>query len=122
MTVLFTGPYETMWLKPGNWATLLVAVLLFAQGCGENTGIATGPAPDFNLELFSGGKFRLTDHKGTPVVINFFASWCRACGEETPVIEKAAHEYGPGKVAFLAIAVDDTEKKAKQFMRKKHLD
>ncbi len=98
-------------------SALFAAILLLGQGCSETTGIAAGPAPDFAVELFGGGLFQLSAHKGTPVVINFFASWCRACGEETPVIEKAAREYGPERVAFLGIAVDDTEKKAKEFMQ-----
>jgi cytochrome c biogenesis protein CcmG, thiol:disulfide interchange protein DsbE len=104
--------------RRGFPTALLAAVFLLGQGCGENVDIATGPAPDFTVKLFEGGTFRLSDHKGIPVVINFFASWCRACGEETPVIEKAAREYGDGRIAFLGIAVDDTEKKAKAFMRK----
>ena len=75
-------------------------------------------APDFKMALFDGGDFQLSAHKGKVVVINFFASWCVSCGEETPVIEKASHKYSPQTVAFLAIAVDDTEKKAKEFLKK----
>jgi len=96
---------------------LIITVVFLSQGCSETSDIAAGPAPDFTVELFQGGRFQLSEHKGTPVVINFFASWCRACGEETPIIEEAAREYGPEKVAFLGIAVDDTEKKAQAFMQ-----
>ena len=60
----------------------------------------------------------MQEQRGKVVVINFFASWCRSCGEETPVIEKMAREYAPEDVVFLAIAVDDTESKAKAFMKK----
>ena len=101
--------------------TLLVTGLLLTQGCSEDTATentALEAAPEFNLELFSGENFRLSDQKGKPVVINFFASWCASCGEEMPVIQKVAHQYPPDTVAFLGIAVDDTEKKAKAFMRK----
>ena len=109
--------------KPYNFLlAFLVTGLLLSQGCSEDISTestAKEIAPDFNLELFDGGNFQLSDQKGKkPVVINFFASWCVSCGKETPVIEKAAKEYGPDKVAFLGIAVDDTEKKAKAFMKK----
>lgn len=99
----------------------LMGGLLLIQGCSDN---ATAPiaameaAPDFNMALFEGGDFQLSAQKGKVVVINFFASWCVSCGEETPVIEKASHKYAQQPVVFLAIAVDDTEKKARAFMKK----
>lgn len=100
---------------------LLISSLLLIMGCNDNTTApptAMEAAPDFNLTLFEGGEFQLSANKGKVVVINFFASWCVSCGEETPVIEKASHKYAPQTVVFLAIAVDDTEKKAKAFMKK----
>ena len=111
-------------LKPKSHSfllALLMSSLLLIQGCSDN---ATAPpatmeaAPDFNMTLFEGGDFQLSAQKGKVVVINFFASWCVSCGEETPVIEKLSHKYSPQTVVFLAIAVDDTEKKAKEFMKK----
>lgn len=99
----------------------LLGGLLLVQACTKETATqqtTKETAPDFNIELFGGGNFRLSDHKGKVVVINFFASWCVSCGEETPIIEKVAHKYSPQEVAFLAIAVDDTEKKAKAFLQK----
>ncbi len=98
----------------------LVTGLLLIQGCGEGTATqnaAMEAAPDFSLTLFDGGAFRLSDQKGKPVVINFFASWCASCGEESPAIQKVANEHLEQEVAFLGIAVDDTERKAKEFMR-----
>lgn len=103
---------------------LITSSLLLIQGCSDKT---TGPpaamesAPDFNMTLFEGGDFQLSAQKGKVVVINFFASWCVSCGEETPVIEKVSHKYAPQSVVFLAIAVDDTEKKAKAFMQKRNM-
>ena len=111
-------------LKPRTFSfvlALLISCLLLVQGCNQNTTaqkITMEAAPDFNIALFDGGNFQLSDHKGKAVVINFFASWCVSCGEETPVIEKVAHQYSPQAVVFLAVAVDDTEKKAKAFLQK----
>lgn len=99
----------------------LMGILLLVQGCNKDTAAqktTMEAAPDFNIMLFDGGSFQLSDHKGKVVVINFFASWCVSCGKETPIIEKIAHKYPPQAVFFLAIAVDDTEKKAKAFMQK----
>ena len=108
--------------KSNNYLlALLLSSLLLIPGCSDNTTppIATmEAAPDFNMALFDGGDFQLSAQKGKVVVINFFASWCVSCGKETPVIEIISHAYAPQKVVFLAIAVDDTEKKAKEFMKK----
>ncbi len=103
---------------------LFTSGFLLIQGCSDNTTglpVSMEAAPDFNMTLFEGGDFQLSAQKGKVVVINFFASWCVSCGEETPVIEKAFHKYEPQKVVFLAIAVDDTEKKAKAFMQKRSM-
>ena len=101
--------------------TLLISSLLLVQGCNESTTVqktTMETAPDFNITLFDGRNFQLSSQKGKAVVINFFASWCVSCGKETPVIETVAHTYSQQGVVFLAIAVDDTEKKAKAFMQK----
>lgn len=99
----------------------IMGSLLLLQGCKDDT-TARPPevesAPPFTLELFGGGHFSLGENKGKVVVINFFASWCVSCGEETPMIEKVAQEYAPRAVVFLAIAVDDTESKARAFLQK----
>ena len=109
-------------LKPRSLLfVLFIGSFLLIAGCGGNTAGSNATmeaAPDFNITLFDGGDFQLSAQKGKIVVINFFASWCVSCGEETPVIEKAFHKYAPQTVVFLAIAVDDTEKKAKEFMKK----
>ncbi len=97
---------------------LFIAGLLFIQGCSGEVAGGQEAAPDFSIDLFDGGRFQLSAHRGKAVVINFFASWCVSCGKETPILEKVAREYDPTRVTFLGIAVDDTEKKAKQFMRK----
>ena len=101
---------------------LAAAVLLLAQGDRINGMFSKQPAekkepaPDFTLALLDGKKFHLGDHKGKPVMINFFASWCLPCREEMPVIEKIVQEYGPRGVVFLGVAVDDTEKKMQDFV------
>ncbi len=99
-------------IRPNSFLLIFLAVgLLLIQGCSDGPPSVHDVAPDFKLELFNGGDFKLTDQKGKPVVINFFASWCVSCGKETPVIEKISQEYGQKRVFFLGVAVDDTEKK-----------
>ncbi len=75
-------------------------------------------APDFSIELMDGSTFQLSAYKGKPVLINFFASWCHPCREESPTLVKIQAEYAPKGVTFLAIAVDDTAKDVNKFIER----
>ncbi|MCP5074892.1 MAG: TlpA family protein disulfide reductase [Rhodobacteraceae bacterium] len=106
-----------------RWFVLLFCIPLVVHGCGEEEGggKAAGKrlAPDFTLKRFDGGgSFRLSDHKGNPVVINFFASWCKTCGIEVSDLEKVYQKFAGKNVMFVGVGIDDTEAKALQYMKK----
>ncbi len=56
-------------------ASLLLANVLLSGSAGAAGPAVGDPAPDFTLTLFSAKPFKLSDLKGKPVFINFFASW-----------------------------------------------
>ena len=60
------------------------------------------PAPDFTAPLLSGESFSLGGAQGTPVVLNFWATWCGPCRAEMPVIQTAAENYGE-RIHFVAV-------------------
>jgi len=93
------------------------------HGCGDASDVAVekGPAPDFTVQLFDGGSFRLSDHRGKPVFINFYASWCIPCGGEVGDLEKVYNAFAKEKVAFIGVAIQDTETKARAFVAKYQL-
>lgn len=94
--------------------------MLALIGCGERSGQpGAEAAADFELELFAGGHFKMAQHRGNVVVINFFASWCVSCGEESPMLERVAKEYQTKPVRFVMVAVEDTEAKAREFLDKR---
>ena len=104
---------------------LAVAGLLITRGGAGNESFSSkassekkDSAPNFTFKLLDGKDFHLSDYKGKPVLINFFASWCLPCREEMPVLEKIVQAYGPKGVIFLGIAIDDTEDKMKDFVAK----
>ena len=80
------------------------------------------PAPDFTLPLFSGGTLSLHSLKGKPVVLNFWASWCIPCREETPLLVRMRKTYGPLGVVFVGVNVEDEEGAARQFLRQYRVD
>jgi len=51
-------------------------------------------APDFTVYDIDGNAFRLSDFRGKPVILNFWASWCGPCKAEMPDFEEAYTEYG----------------------------
>lgn len=107
--------------KKIGFASLLVMIGLsfLLHGCGEAPPPEQkSPAPDFTLDLFEGGKWRLNDHKGHPMIINFFASWCVPCGEEAPLLENGFQEFSKKGVRFIGVASQDTESKARGFVKK----
>ena len=63
-------------------------------------------APDFTVLDTDGQEVRLSDMQGTPVVLNFWASWCPPCKSEMPDFEEASKTY-EGKVAFMMVNLTD---------------
>lgn len=75
-------------------------------------------AIDFEVELLSGEKVKLSDYSGKPVFLNFWATWCGPCVREMPDIEKVKTEYGD-KLVVLAINGGELKEDVEAFISKK---
>ncbi len=64
------------------------------------------PAPDLVLPTLDGAEFSLSELRGTPVVLNFWATWCGPCQRELPELQEASERYA-GRV--LIVGVDQGE-------------
>jgi cytochrome c biogenesis protein CcmG/thiol:disulfide interchange protein DsbE len=71
-------------------------------------------APDLALRALDGRQVALADLRGTPVVLNFWASWCVPCRQEAPALNAAARKY-VRRVQFLGADIQDTDKAARAF-------
>jgi peroxiredoxin len=63
-------------------------------------------APDFSLMGLNGERITLSDFRGQPVLINFWASWCGPCRLEMPAIERIYREYKDK--GFVVLTVNTT--------------
>lgn len=75
-------------------------------------------APEFEIDLADGGTFQLTDLGGAPirlddlrgsvVWVNFFASWCPPCQQETPILRELDERYRERGLRIIGISVQET--------------
>ncbi len=76
------------------------------------------PAPDFRYRDDEGQVASLSDLRGKPVVLNFWASWCPPCRAEMPLIEAAYRDqsWKEKGVQFLTVNLDDDPSRSRQLM------
>jgi cytochrome c biogenesis protein CcmG/thiol:disulfide interchange protein DsbE len=73
--------------------------------------------PDFTLPLYEryiaefGPQFTLSDHVGTPMVVNFWASWCQPCYLEAPHLQLAHQRFGD---QVLIVGIQTQERDARE--------
>lgn len=65
------------------------------------------PAPGFTLTDTDGKKVSLSDLKGHPIVVNFWATWCGPCKLEMPWFQEFATKYKPQGLVILGLSQDD---------------
>ena len=72
----------------------------------DTTDEAIEPMPDFTVLDRDGNPVKLSDLRGKPVILNFWASWCGPCQSEMPDFQKAYETYGDD-VHFMIVNVTD---------------
>lgn len=75
---------------------------------GEGEDTVGRPAPTSDYTTFDGEEASVADYAGTPMVVNFFASWCVPCVREMPAFEQVHQDVGD-QVAFVGVNVQDSE-------------
>ena len=79
---------------------------------------SSGPAPGFKLSGRGGKSIDLAQFKGQVVMINFWATWCKPCRDEMPLLEDIYKKYKPMGFTMLAVNVEPDSKAADDFLNK----
>jgi len=103
-------------------AVVLALVLMLGYGLASkqgNTGnsLLAHEAPNFTIELFDGNALTLSDLRGQPVLVNFWASWCPPCREEAADVEKVWRDYKDRGVVFVGVNVSDARQDALDYIK-----
>ncbi len=113
-----------------SWRRLLIplasvpVILLLAYGFRTDpkaipSPLVHKPAPDVRLKAFDGAELSLAGLKGTPVVLNFWASWCYpACYEEAPLLEATWKRFKDRGLMVVGVDIQDKEANALEFIRR----
>ena len=79
-------------------------------------------APEIFTKTLEGEDFKLSDHKGKVVVLDFWATWCGPCVRALPELLKATSNFNKNKVALIAVNQGESPKVISKFLEKKQLN
>ena len=109
-------PRRVFFIRSLVAGSVLAAAALGLTALAGPSGASSGPQtgvepPDIELPLVFGpeSSFRLAEHRGTPVVIEVFSTWCDYCRRATPVIADAALAPRKSQVRFVGVNVDESQ-------------
>ena len=73
-------------------------------------------APDFELSNLDGQVVSLSDFRGKPIFLNFWATWCGPCRFEMPFIQKMYEELSSEGLVILAVNLQENPARVKKFV------
>lgn len=116
------GPQMT--LVPDNGSAGASPGAADAEGDMDNASALDGKvAPALTLADLNGNKVSLTNYKGRPLVVDFWATWCGPCKVEIPWFEKLHEQYAAQGLEILGVSTDDLDRDdpAKMFTQKRDI-
>ena len=86
----------------------MLGLAALSIGCRPDLPSGKGtPAPDITVLSLTGDTVHLASFRGTPVLINVWATWCEPCREETPYLQTIQERYGPKGLRVVGLSEDN---------------
>ena len=116
--------------KPTSWlrTALLVFLVIVIVASYSNRWLSRSgasiqtqnrePLPDFTYRQANGQEWRLKDHRGQVVLLNFWATWCPPCREETPGLVKIQNEFNDKEFTVAGIVMDEDQQAVPSFVKR----
>ena len=83
----------------------------------SNTATTNAPA-DFDVRTFDGRTIKLSDYRGKVLVMDFWATWCPPCRQETPQLARLVKENRERGVEVIGMHIDDRGRSSPEDIRK----
>src|SRR5438552_7559921 len=99
--------------------TVALVYVIYA-GIHERVVVAGDTAPEFTIATENGRAVSVPNFGGKLLVLNFWATWCPPCIQETPSLSQFAAQYAAKGVVVLGVSVDKDEKAYRAFLQRFH--
>ena len=98
-------------------SAIILSLVVLLAGCGGQNPLLGKPAPDFQLSSLDGQPVSLSDLKGSPVLLNFWATWCGPCRGEMPYLQQIYEKWQVMGLVLLAINIGESSSDVGEFMQ-----
>ena len=106
------------YLRGGIVLLSIALVYVLYAAIHEHVVVAGDQAPEFSLTTDNGRTVSMANFGGKLLVLNFWASWCQPCVEETPSLSAFATQYANKGVVVLAVSVDKDPAAYQKFIQR----
>src|SRR5687767_10016684 len=110
------NPKIDRYLRAGILVLTGVLVYVIYAAIYERVIAAGDEAPEFTIRADDGRAVSVPNFGGKLLVLNFWATWCPPCVQETPSLSEFARQYASRGVVVLGISVDKDEKAYRAFI------
>jgi thiol-disulfide isomerase/thioredoxin len=100
-------------LTQGTTMKLLFAILITSLVLSLSPTAQAKRVPNLEFKDRAGTTHKLSDLRGSMVVLNFWATWCGPCRQELPLLSMLSQQYSGRNVRFIAASANEDKDRAK---------